>query len=445
MRRPWSLPFALAAAISSPLAAQDAPRPAPPPGGGFRALIPETGFEGWWGLGTEDPRAVYAAEPEALARRQRESLDNVREHWQNVDGQLINGGEGLFLTTLEQFEDFELVLEYRTVPLADSGIYLRGIPQVQIWDTTESGGKWELGAKHGSGGLWNNSPGAPGKDPLVHADRPFGQWNLVRVVMVGERVSVWLNAQLVVDHARLENYFDRALPVPRAGPIQLQTHGGEVAWRNVFVRTIPPDEANAILASHGDEGFEPIFNGHDLDGWRGATDSYEVVDGALRCRPGRGGTIHTENEYADFAVRLLFRLPPGGNNGLAIRYPGEGDPAYAGMDEIQVLDNGHPDYASLDPRQYHGSLYGQAAAHRGYLRPAGAWNFQEVRVVGPRVTVELNGTRILDADATRIDDLMGDPSRYVGRARASGHFGFAGHADPVEFRDIRVRPLSPQP
>jgi hypothetical protein len=88
----------------------------------------------------------------------------------------------------------------------------------------------------GSGGLWNNSRGAPGKDPLVLADRPFGEWNQFRIVIVGERVSVWLNDQLVVNDAILENYFDRSMPVPAAGPIQLQTHGGEIRWRNVFVR-----------------------------------------------------------------------------------------------------------------------------------------------------------------------------------------------------------------
>jgi hypothetical protein len=408
---------------------------------GFRPLFNGRDLSGWWGLGTEDPRHVYAAGGAELDRRKAESLADVAAHWRAADGELVNDGQGLYLTTEDTYGDFELRLEYRTQAGADSGIYLRGVPQVQIWDTTEAGGNWPIGGAKGSGGLWNNSEGAAGKDPLVLADRPFGEWNSVRVVMVGERVSVWLNDQLVVDHARLENYFDRTLPIPRAGPIQLQTHGGEIGWRNLFVREIPAEEANGILTSHGEEGFVPVFNGDDLAGWRGAVEGYEVVDGALRCRDGHGGTIFTDGEYGDFIARLEFRLPPGGNNGLAIRYPGEGDPAYSGMCELQVLDSEHPMYATLDPRQYHGSAYGQAAAHRGYLRGPGEWNFQEVRVVGSRVTVELNGTRILDADLGEIHEFMAPPERFAGRGRTRGHFGFAGHSDPVEFRRVRIRDL----
>src|SRR5205085_6981417 len=124
----------------------------------------------------------------------------------------------------------ELLIEYKTVPKADSGIYLRAAPQVQIWDYTDPS-KFALGADKGSGGLWNNSKGAPGKDPLVLADRPFGEWNSFRIVQVGERTSVWLNGKLVVDHARMENTYwekDRKTPLPRTGPILLQTHGGEI-------------------------------------------------------------------------------------------------------------------------------------------------------------------------------------------------------------------------
>lgn len=409
---------------------------------GFQRLANDSDLTGWWGLGTEDPRAVYGVDEEAFSLQREKSLADINAHWKNVDGVLVNDGDGLFLTTDRLFGDFELILEYRTVALADSGIYLRGVPQVQIWDTTEAGGKWDIGAKLGSGGLWNNSPGAQGKDPLVHADKPFGEWNLVRVVMVGERVSVWLNGELVVDHARLENYFDRGLPIPRVGPIQLQTHGGEVAWRNIFVRDIDPDEANRWLAARGDSGFVTVFNGEDFEGWAGPTDGYEIVDGALRCRAGHGGTIYTDEEYADFAVRFEFKLPPGGNNGLAIRYPGEGDAAYAGMCELQVLDNTHPNYSALEPRQYHGSVYGQAPAHRGYLRQPGEWNFQEVRVVGSRITVELNGTRILDVDTAAVEDFMYEESKFVGRGRNSGHFGFAGHNDPVEFRAVRIKRIN---
>ena len=119
-----------------------------------------------------------------------------------------------------------------------------------------------------------------------------------------------------------------------------------------------------------------------MTGWKGPTEQYEIVDGTIVCKPKQGGTIYTEREYADFSVRLEFKLPSGGNNGLAIRYPGEGDTAYVGMCELQVLDSDAPKYSALDPRQYHGSIYGMVAAHRGYLRPVGEWNFEEVTVKG---------------------------------------------------------------
>lgn len=439
---------ALVAAMVAPIAsAQPASPdttvdPSSPPPPGFVALFNGRDLTGWWGAGTEDPRKWMALPPDELAKKKADSLADINKHWRVEDGQLVNDGHGLFLTTDRDFSDFELLLDYKTVAKADSGIYLRGIPQVQIWDSTKEGGKWNIGADKGSGGLWNNSPGAPGKDPLALADKPFGQWNHFRVIMVGERVTVYLNDQLVVDHARLENYFDRSLPVPRTGPIQLQTHGGQIRWRNVFIREIPPDEANRILAQHDDDGFTPIFNGRDLTGWKGSTDNYQVDDGAIMCRPGHGGTIYTNDQYTDFIVRLEILLPPGGNNGLAIRYPGQGDPAYAGMCELQVLDNTAPQYANLDPRQYHGSVYGQVAAKRGYLRPTGQWNFQQVTVHCSRITVELNGTVILDADIAGVTDFLHEPQRFKGRNRTRGYFGFAGHNDPVRFRNVRIKPLN---
>jgi hypothetical protein len=409
----------------------------PPPG--FVALFNGRDLENWRGGDTFDHRRLLAMPAEERATAIARWTASMQQHWRVENGELINDGHGAYATTEQDYGDFELLLEYRTVPKADSGIYLRGVPQVQIWDPTETA-KFILGAHLGSGGLWNNSPGAPGKDPLVLADKPFGQWNFFRILMIGSRVTVWLNDRLVVDHAILENYFDRSTPVPDRGPIQLQTHGGEIRWRNLFLREIPPDEANRILAARGADGFQSIFNGHTFEGWAGPLDNYEIRDGAIVCKPDRGGTIHTREQYGDFAVRLEFNLPPGGNNGLALRYPGHGDTAYVGMCELQVLDDNAPQYADLDPRQYHGSAYGMVAAHRGYLRPPGHWNFQEVIVRGSTIRVELNGTPILDADLSQVAEFLGNRP-HPGMHRTSGHFGFAGHNDPVAFRNIRLRPL----
>ena len=404
----------------------------------FTALFNEKDLSGWWGLKTEDPVKWKALSADKLAEKKAASLKDIAQHW-SVDGEeLVNDGHGLYLSTQKNYGDFEFLVDYKTVPKADSGIYLRGIPQVQIWDSTEEA-KFNIGASKGSGGLWNNSKGAPGKDPLVLADKPFGQWNSFRIIMVGERVSVWLNGKLLVDHARMENYFNRKGQIPRTGPIQLQTHGGEIRWRNVFIREIGTNEGNEILASKGGNDFKSAFNGKNFEGWAGPTNNYSVDHGSIQCMKGKGGTIYVNDELGDFSARMEFKLPPGGNYGLAIRYPGSGDTAYVGMCELQVLDDSAKKYAKLHPAQYHGSAYGMAPAARGYQRPVGEWNFQEVTVDGSRIKVELNGTLILNADLANVEKPMYDLGKFKGRLRKSGYFGFAGHGDAVSFRNISIR------
>jgi hypothetical protein len=407
---------------------------------GFVALFDGKDLDGWWGLGHFDPRKLWAMTPEERANFQKKSLPDVKKHWKAVNNELVNDGNGAYLTTNKEYGDIELYIDYKTVAKADSGIYLRATPQVQIWDYTKEGGKWNIGADKGSGGLWNNSPGTPGKDPLVLADKPFGQWNSFKIKQVGSRTTVVLNDKLVVDHSIMENFWDRKRPLFPKGPIQLQTHGGEIRWRNVYLREIPADEANAILGKKNNQGFVSLFDGKTLDGWTGATNNYEVRDGAIVTKKGKGGVLHTKQKYGDFVVRLQFKLPPAGNNGLAIRYPGTGDAAYSGMCELQVLDNEHKNYAGLDKRQYHGSAYGMAPAHRGYLRPTGEWNFQETTVVGSKVKVELNGYVILDTDLSKVTSYMAN-SKHPGKDLKEGYFGFAGHSDPVMFRDVRIKRL----
>jgi hypothetical protein len=411
------------------------------PPAGFTALFNGKDLNGWWGADTEDPRKYLALSPEEFEKKHDSSLENIHQHWKAENDELVNDGKGLFLTTDKNYSDFELLVDYRTVPLADSGIYLRGCPQVQIWDSTETA-KFNLGADKGSGGLWNNSPGAPGKDPLVKADKPFGEWNHFRVVMVGSRVWVWLNGQQTVNGAILENYYDRKLPPPPKGPLQLQTHGGEIRWRNLFIREIGSDEADGLLRGKDPAGFESVFNGKDFDGWGGPIDNYQVQDGAILCRPGKGGTIYTKQEFSDFVARLEIRLPKGGNNGLAIRYPGQGDTAYLGMCELQVLDDNYEQATGekIDPRQAHGSAYGMVAAQRGYQHPIGQWNYEEVTVKGSTIRVELNGTVILDCDVNKVNEYLAGHA-HPGKNRTSGYFGFAGHNDPVAFRNISIKKL----
>jgi acetyl esterase/lipase len=410
----------------------------PQPPEGFRALFNGRDLAGWYGHNPHETEKLDSSRRgEAIAGVQKDFL----AHWRIENGDLVNDGNGPYATTKEEFDDIELLIDYKTVAKADSGIYLRGTPQVQIWDYTKEGGKWDRGADKGSGGLFNNSAESPGKVPLVLADKPFGEWNRFRILQIGARTTVYLNDRLVVENAIMENFWDpaRKRPLPRRGPIHLQTHGGEIRWRNIFVREISAEEANRRL--RGDDaaqGFQSLFNGKDLTGWAGAVDDFEVRDGAIVCKANKGGELFTQDDYDDFAARLEFKLPPGGNNGLAIRYPGTGQPYLTAMCEVQVLDDTAEMYAQLDPRQYHGSAYGMVPAFRGYLRPVGAWNYEEVTVVGPKIKVELNGSIILDADLSQVTEFK-DNTPHPGKDRTSGRFGFAGHNDPVTFRNVAVR------
>lgn len=425
------------AAVAPPALSQEDDQPPI----GFTALFNGKDLGGWHGSKTMDPRKLAAMSDEERAAKLKADQADAEQHWYVEHGDLVNDGKGVYLTTDKDYGDIELWIDYKTVPLADSGIYLRATPQVQIWDYTKEGGKWDRGADKGSGGLFNNK--GPGRDPLVLADKPFGEWNRFHIIQVGSRTTVYLNDKLVVDNEIMENFWDkdRKTSLIAKGPIQLQTHGGEIRWKNIFLREIPADEANARLRGEDPKGFKSVFNGKNLDGWTGAVENYEVKDGAIVCKQGKGGVLHTDKKYGDFVARLEFRLPPGGNNGLAIRYPGKGNPAYDGMCELQVIDTEAERYGGrLDPRQAHGSAYGMVAAQRGYLRPVGEWNYQEVTVEGSKVKVELNGTLILDTDLSEVTEFMGNHA-HPGKDLARGYFGFAGHNDPVEFRNISVKPL----
>ncbi len=409
-------------------------------------------FSGWHGRPTVDPRK-WSTTPDADKAKWNQE---IADHWKVEGNEIVNDGQGAYLTTNGEYGDFDLSLDYKIVAGCDSGIYLRGIPQVQIWDPDAENNR-KNGNEKGSGGLWNNPAGWAGKDPLVRADKAIGEWNTMRIRLVGEHCWVWLNDKEVVVDARLHDYFAPGMPLIARGPIQLQTHGAEIRFRNVSVKELSAEEANKVLSQSEEAGlakasskFETLFNGTDLSGWKGANGNYTVTEGAIQCMQGKGGVLYSEKSYGDFVFRVDFQLPPAGNNGLAIRYPSveeieklpkdlrHGDAAYVGMTELQILDDGHPNYEKIDPRQAHGSAYGMAAAKRGYLRPVGQWNHEVVTVTGSKIQVELNGTRILDADLSTINEYMAN-TPHPGKERTSGHIGFAGHSDPVRFRNISIQ------
>lgn len=205
-------------------------------------------------------------------------------------------------------------------------------------------------------------------------------------------------------------------------------------------------------------GFTPLFNGKDLSGWvygrrnNGVENrtgkGYQVENGILFSTKEDGGNLYTEKEYADFVLRFDVRLTPNANNGIGIRAPLQGDAAYAGI-EIQVLDDGGSEYTKLQPFQYHGSVYGVVAAKRGFQKPVGEWNAEEITAHGRHIKVVLNGTTIVDTNLDEVKDEailkshrdLSRPEGSRGIANTKGHIGLLGHGTRVEFRNIRIKEL----
>ncbi len=190
-------------------------------------------------------------------------------------------------------------------------------------------------------------------------------------------------------------------------------------------------------------GFTSLFDGQSLKGWkltRSHGPGYLVRDGVLICPAEGGGNLYTEKEYANFIFRFEFKTEPGGNNGVGIRAPLEGDAAYVGM-EIQILDDQHEKYkGKIKSEQHHGSVYNVIPARTGFLKPAGEWNEEEITANNSRIRIKLNGVIILDADLNMVqeDAVLKD---HPGLKRKSGHIGFLGHGSLVEFRNMRIKSL----
>lgn len=209
----------------------------------------------------------------------------------------------------------------------------------------------------------------------------------------------------------------------------------------LLAAVLVPSVRTAAADQEKEPGFVSIFNGKDLTGWTGSVNGYAVENGAIVCLKRKGGNLFTKKEYADFVLRFEFKLTAGANNGLGIRAPLKGNAAYVGM-ELQILDNTAKKYAKLKPYQYHGSIYGVVPAKRGYLKPVGEWNQQEVIAKGNHIKVILNGTTIVDADIKKASTPKTiDGAKHPGLKRKKGHIGFLGHGARVEFRNLRVKEL----
>lgn len=410
------------------------------PEGGYVSLFNGKNLDGWKGLvGNPITRAKMSARE--LAAAQVKADKQMALDWKVEDGMIVFDGKGFDnLCTDKLYGDFEILIDWKLYPgpEPDAGLYLRGTPQVQIWDTA----RVDVGAQVGSGGLYNNQQN-PSK-PLKVADQRVGDWNTFKIQMIGEKVSVWLNGQLVTDNVVLDNYWDRNQPIFPVEQIELQAHGSKVAYRDVYIKEISRPEPFNLSVEEKAEGFHILFDGTNLDEWTGNKRDYTVESGNLVLYPpttGSGGNLYTNDEFDNFNLRFEFLLTPGANNGLGIRTPLEGDAAYVGM-ELQILDNDAPIYADLQDHQYHGSVYGVIPAKRGALKPLGEWNYQEVIADGDNIKITLNGTTILEGnlrEASKNGTI--DGLEHPGLLNKSGHIGFLGHGSKVKFRNIRIKEL----
>ncbi len=220
--------FATAALVAHPVHADQKQNVAPE---GFTALFNGQDLAGWKGL-VADPVKRAKMTPEQLAAEQQQADEAMRAHWNVQDGVLVFDGKGNSLCTAKDYGDFELYVDWKILAKGDSGIYLRGTPQVQIWDTKDG----ERNAV-GSGGLFNNQKNP--STPTECADNPVGEWNTFHIKMVGDKVTIKLNGKLVVDNVVLENYWERDKPLYATGQIELQNHGNTLYFRNIFLKEIP--------------------------------------------------------------------------------------------------------------------------------------------------------------------------------------------------------------
>ncbi len=419
---------------------------------GYVSMFNGKDLTGWQGMiptneyGEGDPFLRYKLSPKQLAAAQAKADKVMAENWVVANGNIEFVGHAYDnLCTTKKYKDFEMYLDWKIYPgqkEGDAGIYLRSCPQVQIWDTART---W-VGAQVGSGGLYNNQKTE--RIPLVIADNAVGEWNSFYIRMQGERVTVYLNGQLVVDNIVLENYWNRDLPIPAEEFIELQAHGSRIAYRDLYIHELPSVEPTKLTPEEAAEGFEMLFDGTSLHKWHGNKVDYNVKDGVIavesRSRGGNWvGDLYTNEEYADFIYRFEFKLTPGANNGVGVRSPGVGDSAYEGY-EVQILDHYNDIYKGwLAPYQYHGSLYGIIPAkNRDALNPVGEWNSEEIYMKGSYIRVTVNGQVVTEGDIVEASkNGTIDGNEHPGLQRKSGYIGFLGHGDRLWIRNVRVKRL----
>ena len=415
---------------------------------GFTPLFNGSDLSGWRGRPHFDPAAEAALDPEERTAKRAEWDADLHQHWRVEGGEIVSDGHGVFLSTDRDYGDFELHLEWMLPEsCADSGIYLRGNPQVQIWDP-DCERDFQHGNQKGSGGLWNNSADSPGKWPLERADRPTGEWNTTRIRMQGEHVTVVLNDRVVVDDARLANFFAAGQPLPEKGPIQIQTHGAPMRVRNVAVRELTTLEGSG-------PGWRDL-TGDEFENVNGEPGTWTWKDGGVHCTGLPVGVIKTKQPVKNLEMSVEWRhLTKGGNSGVFLWAPQQvlenlkpGSLPPGGI-EVQVLDHGYAeeferstgkksdwfttdgdvfpvgssDMVPFPPVAPGGKRSFPTARHS---RGSPEWNHYFIRAINGEVRLWVNGHEVSGGTDCK---------------PAEGFLCLESEGAPVEFRRLRIRHL----
>ena len=297
---------------------------------------------------------------------------------------------------------------------------------------------------------------ADGKAARTVADNAPGTWNTLYVKIVDDRITLVENGVKVAENAVMTNLCAPGEPVYAQGRIELAGQGAPVAFRNLWINELPSTPVFSLPADEAAAGYEVLFDGRSLHKWTGNTTNYVPLDGTIDVTAtyGGSGNLYTVGEYGDFILRFEFRfLTEGVNNGIGIRTPMGVDAAFHGM-EIQILDHDAPIYKDISDYQQHGSVYGVIAADRVKFGELGEWNTEEIRAVGDRITVTVNGRVILDGnireacrghnvseDGSKVNPYTVDHRNHPGLFNKSGHIGLLGHGAGIQFRNLRVLDL----
>ena len=198
---------------------------------------------------------------------------------------------------------------------------------------------------------------------------------------------------------------------------------------------------NQLSREEEKDGFQLLFDGQSLNNWINNAEEYFVEDGCIVKKSSGFGNLYSKEEFGNFNLRFEFQLTPGANNGLGLRHVVmPKDKGYLGM-ELQILDNEDSQYKDLKPYQYHGGLYNYVPAKRGYLKPVGEWNVQEVIADGAHIKIILNGFVILDTNLKKVTQGIPVEKIQPGLLRSKGHIAFLGHDSTVRFRAIRIKSI----